>query len=282
MIDFGDQLKHLRIRAGLTQSDLAEACDLGQSTISALETGRQNPWPSTRRALARAFRMSLEQFDAQINGAGWSAPAGLPSFDRDSMGMAMPPEYPRGAGNDSLTSGPGGMIEQGRSNQSQDVSQVGGGQASRQTAAAFPYASAKVMDLLNQLGQAEHQLDQYRSFVQHVCAACWTTDATLHLTGSFGPVAAEQRNRHGDFQGRHVTEFFAAAWGVNSPNFQPLVMQEKAADGLSVSYVWELEGRRYMVFVDPIRDSAGRVTGTVGMAVDATDRQVFGTARSSG
>jgi len=282
MVDFGEQLKDLRIRAGMTQADLAEACDLGQSTISALETGRQKPWPSTRRALARAFRMSLEEFDARIHGAGWSAAASRPSFDRNDLGVAAPPGYARGADGDSQSSDFSGMVEQGRSTHSKDAPKAGGGQVAHPAAAGFPFASAKVMDLLNQLGQAEHQLDQYRSFVQDVCSACWTTDATLHLTGSFGPVAAEQRNRYGDFQGRHVTDFFAAAWGVTNSDFQPLVMQQKAADGVSVSYVWELDGRRYMVFVDPIRDSAGRVTGTVGMAVDVTDRQVFGTARSSG
>src|SRR5688572_28547819 len=63
MVDFGQQLRALRSQFGMTQADLAHASNLGQSTISALETGRQGPWPSTRRALARAFSLSLEEFD---------------------------------------------------------------------------------------------------------------------------------------------------------------------------------------------------------------------------
>ncbi len=73
MTDFGTQLRDLRVRIGLTQTDLAKASSLGQSTISALETGRQGPWPSTRKALAHAFHMTLEEFNIAIVGAGFAA-----------------------------------------------------------------------------------------------------------------------------------------------------------------------------------------------------------------
>ena len=43
MTDFGTQLRDLRVRIGLTQTDLAKASNLGQSTISALENGRASP-----------------------------------------------------------------------------------------------------------------------------------------------------------------------------------------------------------------------------------------------
>ncbi len=129
------------------------------------------------------------------------------------------------------------------------------------------------MDLLEDLGRAEEQLKQYQASIDHVFAACWLTDATLHITGALGPVAAEQRNRHGDFVGRHVTEFFEQAWGEQSPDFTPLVMQQRAVDGESVSFSWALGGRRYMIYVDPIKDDVGKVVGTVGTAIDVTDRR---------
>lgn len=65
VIGFGEALRALRERHGLTQFDLSRSSGISQSTVSALETGKQRPWPSTRRALASAFNMTLETFDEQ-------------------------------------------------------------------------------------------------------------------------------------------------------------------------------------------------------------------------
>ena len=59
---FGEQLRRLRERAGLTQEELAERAGLAADAVSALERGkRQRPYPHTVRALAEA----LELADAQ-------------------------------------------------------------------------------------------------------------------------------------------------------------------------------------------------------------------------
>lgn len=260
MSDFGEQLRNLRSRFGLTQAALAEASNLGQSTISALETGRQGPWPSTRRALARAFRISLEEFDAQMMGA---QPAGgdSPPALVDQAGRVDLANLARGQGPP-----PSGESGGGRT---WAIAPLPASAPSE-----FRFAPTKVMELLNQLGQAEHQLRQYRAFLNDVCAACWTTDASLHLTSSFGAAAADQRRQHGAFEGRHISEFFEQAWGQDRPDFLPLVMQQKAADGHSVGFFWALEGARYMVFIDPVRDAAGKVVGTVGLAIDLTEREL--------
>jgi transcriptional regulator with XRE-family HTH domain len=285
MVDFGEQLRNLRSRLGLTQVALAEASRLGQSTISALETGRQSPWPSTRLALARAFRMSLEEFDAQMVGAEQYR-AGSHSGMRQ---FAAPDNAPRPAPEQTAISDAPAIIDQGsRADQSpapptpasrpRGVYEPSHTRPSRylgQGASEFHFAPAKVMELLNQLGHAEHQLNQYQSFLDGACSACWTTDATLHITGSFGPIAMEQRSRHGDFRGRHIGEFFEAAWGEDSAAFLPLLMHQKSADGQSVGFCWDFEGSRYMVFIDPIRDHAGKVIGTIGLAIDLSERELL-------
>ena len=60
---FANRLRRLREERGLTQHEVSKSSGLSQSTISALETGKQRPWPTTRRALARAFEMSIEELD---------------------------------------------------------------------------------------------------------------------------------------------------------------------------------------------------------------------------
>jgi transcriptional regulator with XRE-family HTH domain len=273
MIDFGQQLRTLRSQFGMTQADLAQASSLGQSTISALETGRQGPWPSTRRALARAFNLSLEEFDLRT---GLIAESG---FEPGMEGAAESERSSEGADPARRPSNWGtGTAEQPPSPRADHPQPWPFGQpaAAPPSAAAgeFRYAPAKVMELLNQLGQVEHQLNQYRVFVREVCAACWTTDATLHITGAFGPHAAEQRQRHGEVLGKHVGEFFESAWGEISADFLPLAMHQKAVDGNSVGFQWEIDGTRYLVFIDPIRDSAGKISGTVGLAIDVTFREL--------
>ncbi|WP_103035506.1 helix-turn-helix domain-containing protein [Castellaniella caeni] len=53
MVDtFGDRLRTTRIRRGLSQAQLARACDLSQSAISAYENGSRLPKQAARLALA--------------------------------------------------------------------------------------------------------------------------------------------------------------------------------------------------------------------------------------
>jgi predicted ATPase/transcriptional regulator with XRE-family HTH domain len=56
---FGNELRRLRLRAGLTQEGLAERAGLGVATIGALEEGRRRrPYPSSASALAEALALA--------------------------------------------------------------------------------------------------------------------------------------------------------------------------------------------------------------------------------
>jgi predicted ATPase/DNA-binding XRE family transcriptional regulator len=57
--EFGSQLRRHRLRAGLTQEELADRAGLSPRAISALERGeRRRPYPHTMRALAEALGLS--------------------------------------------------------------------------------------------------------------------------------------------------------------------------------------------------------------------------------
>jgi transcriptional regulator with XRE-family HTH domain len=59
-MDFGDRLKALRNRAGLSQEALARSAGLSTSNVSKLEQKKVIPsWP-TVQALARALGVSLD------------------------------------------------------------------------------------------------------------------------------------------------------------------------------------------------------------------------------
>jgi transcriptional regulator with XRE-family HTH domain len=55
-----EALRKLRRRKGWSQNDLAEASGVGQDTISGIESGRQEPRPSTLRSLAEALNVEVE------------------------------------------------------------------------------------------------------------------------------------------------------------------------------------------------------------------------------
>jgi DNA-binding XRE family transcriptional regulator len=53
------RLRELRLRAGLTQADLADMTGLGRTTINRLENGDPNSRPTTQRKLARALHVKV-------------------------------------------------------------------------------------------------------------------------------------------------------------------------------------------------------------------------------
>ena len=51
------KLRRLRLEAALTQRELADKAGLAYSTVNKLENGREQPWPTTLRALAAALKV---------------------------------------------------------------------------------------------------------------------------------------------------------------------------------------------------------------------------------
>jgi DNA-binding XRE family transcriptional regulator len=59
----GERIRSLRIRAGLTQSQLAEKSGLPQSHISRLEIGKHSPSRATIEKIATALGLPVSEFD---------------------------------------------------------------------------------------------------------------------------------------------------------------------------------------------------------------------------
>jgi predicted ATPase/DNA-binding XRE family transcriptional regulator len=97
---FGDLLRRYRLRAGLTQEELAEKAQLSPRAISDLERGQRNrPWRDTIRLLAEALRLdssdrTLLEVAARQGGTMSTGPLerGSPAPDaprRSSLPVAM-------------------------------------------------------------------------------------------------------------------------------------------------------------------------------------------------
>lgn len=60
MVDFGDKLKALRLKSGLTQKQLAERLGVTKSVVSYYELQTRTPSPEILIKLASIFRVSTD------------------------------------------------------------------------------------------------------------------------------------------------------------------------------------------------------------------------------
>lgn len=60
MVDFGDRLKTLRSKHGMTQSQLAKKLDLTKSVISAYETGLRLPSYDVLINISKIYKVSTD------------------------------------------------------------------------------------------------------------------------------------------------------------------------------------------------------------------------------
>jgi transcriptional regulator with XRE-family HTH domain len=78
---FGKKLKELRQQRGMTQTQLAEACDIPYGTVRDYEQDKRNPLLANAQILARVLGVSLDVFPAPSETAGRSSgkrPRGRP------------------------------------------------------------------------------------------------------------------------------------------------------------------------------------------------------------
>jgi transcriptional regulator with XRE-family HTH domain len=60
ILTFGDRLRQLRSKKGLTQAELARVLSIGESTVSFYESGKRQPDYETLNRLADCFGCSVE------------------------------------------------------------------------------------------------------------------------------------------------------------------------------------------------------------------------------
>lgn len=97
-------------------------------------------------------------------------------------------------------------------------------------------------------------------------AGLWSTDRHLRFTSSFGvsgvTLSAERPLT--------LMDYFA----TNDPDFEPIAAHRQALEGHEVTYELKWQDRVFDAHVKPLRDSRGRIIGTVGVALDVTDRKL--------
>ena len=97
----------------------------------------------------------------------------------------------------------------------------------------------------------------------------WSTDAQLNITFSQGAGL----HLIGASAGEQVGMTLYEVLKTRDPRFTPLAAHLRALRGELVRYETNWRGRAFETRVEPLRGPDGRISGTVGIAIDVTDRK---------
>jgi len=121
-------------------------------------------------------------------------------------------------------------------------------------------------------GARQNGLDSERrlSFMlESVPVNLWSTDAHLNITFSQGAGLHLIGGRPNEQVGMTLYEVLK----TRDPRFTPLAAHLRALQGELVRYETDWRGRSFETRVEPLRAADGRISGTVGIAIDVTDRK---------
>ena len=97
----------------------------------------------------------------------------------------------------------------------------------------------------------------------------WSTDAHLNITFSQGAGLHLIGTSANEQVGMTLYEVLKS----RDPGFTPLAAHLRALQGELVRYETDWRGRSFETRVEPVRAADGKITGTVGIAIDVTDRK---------
>jgi diguanylate cyclase (GGDEF)-like protein/PAS domain S-box-containing protein len=116
---------------------------------------------------------------------------------------------------------------------------------------------------------AQEREVRLRLLVEQVPGILWSTDTELRFTSARGSVLELVKVDPAEIVGQRAEEFF----GTDESGAQATAAHRGALEGDSSSYEVTWRGRACHMKVEPLRNARGEITGTIGVALDVTERQ---------
>lgn len=117
-----------------------------------------------------------------------------------------------------------------------------------------------------ELRQKEKQL---QLLLEQMPAILWTTDRSLRFTSSLGGGLSLINLEADEVVNQTLFDFF----GTEDETFLPIQYQRRALAGERVSFEFEWSGQPFQVYLEPLESGSGEIIGSIGVAVDMTDRK---------
>jgi two-component system cell cycle sensor histidine kinase/response regulator CckA len=124
----------------------------------------------------------------------------------------------------------------------------------------------RLKQIIEQLRQRETHL---KLVVEQMPAILWTTDSKLTITSTLGGGLASLNMRPDEVIGMTMLEHLE----TNDVESTPIAAHRKALAGESLSYEMEWRRRHFQVRVEPLHSEDRKITGTIGLVMDVTDRK---------
>jgi PAS domain S-box-containing protein len=127
--------------------------------------------------------------------------------------------------------------------------------------------------MLGALESAQHDREErdarLRLLVEQMPAVMWTTDAALRFTSSVGRGLSGLGLRQNEVVGKTLTEYF----GTEDPEYVGIAAHLKALAGQASTLEFDWQRHSFDVHVEPLRAPDGAIVGTIGVALDITERK---------
>lgn len=97
----------------------------------------------------------------------------------------------------------------------------------------------------------------------------WSTDRDLNIKFNEGGGLKALGIKPGEHAGRNLRVIL----GTSDPSYAPLAASLRALTGESARYQMHWRNRSFETRIEPLRDGGGAIVGTVGLAIDVTERR---------
>jgi DNA-binding response OmpR family regulator len=110
--------------------------------------------------------------------------------------------------------------------------------------------------------------ERMRLITEQLPAVLWTTDVDLRITPPSTEFLINERGGE-SLVGKSLKEFFE----TDDDQFPPIAAHRSAAQGIPVSIEFFWRGRTLSIHVEPLRDAAGNIIGTIGISLDVSTQK---------
>jgi PAS domain S-box-containing protein len=116
-----------------------------------------------------------------------------------------------------------------------------------------------------------HRDNHFRQVLSHVPAIIWTTDREMKITSAMGAELQLLKINPQQFVGKTLKEYFHATGDGD----EAINSHQQALNGRSVGFETEWLGQTLEIKIDPLHESGQGVVGTIGVALDVTERRTL-------